>query len=132
MLAIDKSSVTRRVLSILLAAVLVFGGTLGSVAHASHGIVGVHAHGESTASVSDAAASIWKMIDADQEFDRSPFSQHFESCLDLICHGGLAILPCINELKRAEACAIFLAPSGFAGVGRAPGPLDRPPLSLRS
>jgi hypothetical protein len=124
--------IVRRFLSVVLTYALVLAGVVGVEAHAHHASA-VHQHTHSLADAahvaSDDATSGHEHAHRD---GKAPATHHCGDCLDFVCHGGLAVLPTIDDLSLPPASAILTALTEFALVGRRPAPLDRPPLPIRS
>lgn len=117
---------TARIVAATLSLALVVVSIVGAGAHAHHDL---HAHPHSSISVPDASAVGHRPGPADLP---EPAHQR-SSCIDFICHGGLAVLPPASPWDVAvwpEATVFPRNGQPLAAVG--PARLDRPPKSLVS
>jgi hypothetical protein len=120
--------IVRRFIGVILTFALVLAGIVGVEAHAHHGL---HQHNHALTDASRVASQDAHHEHADQD-GKPPANHHCGDCLDFVCHGGLAVLPTIDDLSLPPVSAILTALTEFALVGRRPAPLDRPPLPIRS
>jgi len=129
MRAARKNEAWWRFVAAMLACALVIGNVVGGAAHALHG-AGVHDHHGHGASASIAMADEESLAVGERETGAAGDQEAF--CLDVLCHGGLAVFP--------TACAVMLSmratgvdvPPDVGGADTTPAPLDRPPSITRS
>lgn len=129
MRAARRNEAWRRFAAALLAFALVIGNVIGGAAHALHR-VGVHEqHGH--------AATVSAAVPGESSPDRGvpgngAAGNHEALCLDVLCHGGLAVVPAVDAVAVSKQVVSRDEPLDVGGTGTTPVPLDRPPSIPRS
>lgn len=119
----------RRLLAFILSFALVFSGLMGVVAHAGH------ASGEHDVHVVSASVAAKNLSDgfSGSQHKHVPAGTHHNGmCLDLVCHGGLAVLPCVEAVAKLAVSIIVGRATEHDVSSLDPAPLDRPPSIFRS
>ena len=134
MLIFGTNGAIRRILAATVALALMATATVGAFAHARHhgSEHGAAQHiGEATglSEFQDFAAVDGGVSD----LPGLPEERLRGVCLDSVCHGGFALLAGTNISMFTPVMAVLtLQANDELGHGRQPGPLDRPPLPIRS
>lgn len=143
----------RRLVALILSLTLVFSGLMGMIAHAGHDssahtnrghtsrvhtnlVHTSHVHNAGVVSASAHVETLTASLPGSQhqhQHQHAPAgTQHDGMCLDLVCHGGVAVLP-TGDVVATLALSIVVGHAPEPDVRSVdPAPLDRPPSRLRS